>query len=133
MSGSLRKINLRTIKCPVENRHLGGDTKPTHPCGTFGQICAKLCWASGQHNPAKEWMGDDLNGSGWQLFFLLLTGQLHHLLHETHTVLCCHCTHRLCVCVCVPQQKEGERERQFEKVRMERKPYLREIGRRQVS
>ena len=91
----------RTVKCPFETWQIGEDTKPTYSCGTFGKVSTKLRWASGQHNPAKEWMWDDLNGSGRQLLFLLLAGQLHHLLHETHTVLCSYSTH--CLGVGVPE------------------------------
>lgn len=40
-------------------------------------------------------MGDDLDGSGWELLFLLLAGELHHLLHEPYSILCCHRAHCL--------------------------------------
>lgn len=96
----------------------------THPCGTFGQICAKLCRASGQHHSAKEWMRDDLNGSGWQLLLLLLTGQLHHLLHETHTILCRYRADRLDVGVWVCVTAGGRKERWFVTFSMEEKLYL---------
>lgn len=103
----------RTVKCPFETWQLSENTKPTHSCGTFGKVGAKLRWASGQHNPAKKWMWDDLNGSWRQLLFLLLARQLHHLLHETHTVLCSYSTHRLGVHMPEWERRERGREKFF--------------------
>lgn len=100
----LGKTNKRTLKCPFVPWQFGKVAKPTHPCGTFGQVCAKLRWAGGQHHSAKEWMWDDLNGPRRQLLLLLLAGQLHHLLHETYAVLRGHCTHCLGVGVA---EREG--------------------------
>lgn len=51
-----------------------GLEKLLYPSGAFGQVCAKLCRAGSQNNSTKEGMGDNLNGSGRQLLFLLLAG-----------------------------------------------------------
>lgn len=71
--------------------------KQTHPCGTFGEVSAKLRWSRSQHHSAKERMGHNLDGSGRQLLLLLLARQLHHLLHEAHPILCCYCAQSLSV------------------------------------
>lgn len=87
------KIKLKTGKhlfTPLADRK-------TYPCGTFGEVGAKLRRTRSQHHSTKERMGDDLDGSGRKLLLLLLARQLHHLLHETHPVLCCYCAHSLSV------------------------------------
>lgn len=80
-----------------------------YSCGAFGQIRAELCRPSCQHHPAIERMGDDLDGSGRQLLLLLLTGQLHHFLHETNAVLSRHRADGLRVCVFKKSRRENRK------------------------